>query len=501
MPSETECQHLQKVGADGLGGTIEDGFTQSEWQDAGEMSLRCEALSVPANTLVDTLLAGLAFADQKQQRPSTLGRRRKALEALLADLLKLHAAGRVGSFGLKRDNLARNVHGFAADVFKDVRDAMIAGGLLHFKGGRQKLRTMPGFGQGPTVHATNGGYVARFKLTDDALSDIEAAGVNLNDWKAHWRRAPSVNRAVLDQFTMPPLVQLRASSGWGESGKTQGDSLEFSMDEPGVQAMVDDLAAHNAFLKAAGVDGIDFLGLRRSFNEGERKDWRWKSGGRFYSVTVKGVGTRYESMGADERLSAIRLAGMPVAEVDMNASQLRLLYALLDTEMPEGLRDDPYSLPGMTEVDRHPVKSVIAQALGKNRARSKHWGKDAVKAYAKEDHGASLDDAFDFLAYQEAVLSAHPILERLGENGVPSVLQLQWVESEVMRLAMTDLRQQGIPSLPVHDSLIVPENAVEAVKAALRQAFGAQVTSMLNSPTSHTAKVKVKARVEEMGVS
>ena len=40
-----------------------------------------------------------------------------------------------------------------------------------------------------------------------------------------------------------------------------------------------------------------------------------------------------------------------------------------------------------------------------------------------------------------------------------------------MTAAMAELRRQGVPALPVHDSLIVPAGDVRAAKSALEVGF------------------------------
>ncbi|WP_374550274.1 hypothetical protein [Sphingobium yanoikuyae] len=424
---------------------------------------------------------------------STVSRRRMALGTLLGDLLKLKASGHIGSHGTARDDFSLPVHGFAFSVFRDVKDAMVAAGLLVFKAGRMNLHTGGDFKGGEKVYKINGGWNARFKLTDEAIANIQGAGIALDAWSDHWRRAPRLAPELLPTAPSSGLIGLSASNKWKGGGKRKGNALPISEDEPGVREMVADLEAHNVFMRTLEIDGIDFVGLRRLFNEGELVDRRWRSGGRFYSIVTNGIGTRYENMSAEDRVRDIKIGGNPVVEVDMSASQLRLLYALQDTPLPVGLGEKPYALPGHSEEERGAVKLVVAQALGKGKGRSKAWGKVAEKGYRRRTGGRSLAQDFDFARYQEATLQAHPILETLGEPDVPASLQLQFVESEVIRRAMADLREQGIGSLPVHDSLIVPVDCQEKAERALKDAFKAQVGLVLGYSTKHYARVDRKA--------
>jgi hypothetical protein len=75
-----------------------DGFTQAEWTAAMEMHFRNEPKSPQAERLVTLVLeaaASAAKAPEKQERTSRGARRRKALGAVLADLLKLEVDGKV----------------------------------------------------------------------------------------------------------------------------------------------------------------------------------------------------------------------------------------------------------------------------------------------------------------------------------------------------------------------------------------------------------------------
>jgi hypothetical protein len=178
-----------------------------------------------------------------------------------------------------------------------------------------------------------------------------------------------------------------------------------------------------------------------------------------------------------------------VIEIDMRASQLRLFYALIDQPLPPGLADDPYAIGGL---DRDPIKLVVTQALGKAQARSRRWSGSASADYRKDHPDRALSADYKFKVYQEAVLAAHPALERLGSPGVPQALDLQFIESEIIRLGMETLMHMGVPSLPVHDSLIVPEDAVDVASEVLEEAFTVVVEKELGRPTLHRPTLSVK---------
>jgi len=168
----------------------DDHFTQTEWVEAGWMYLRNEPKSDEAKALVDTILAGLPL---EPARPTTVARRRVALGALLADLLRLAEEGQVGCHGMNRDDFPLKRLGFAYDIFRSLKDAMIEAGLLWFSEGRQRLTTIgPVDGSSSRITNTSGGYVSRFRLTPDALEWIAASGVFPGDWKANWKASATL---------------------------------------------------------------------------------------------------------------------------------------------------------------------------------------------------------------------------------------------------------------------------------------------------------------------
>jgi hypothetical protein len=80
---------------------------------------------------------------------------------------------------------------------------------------------------------------------------------------------------------------------------------------------------------------------------------------------------------------------------------------------------------------------------------------------------------------KERALQRHPVLERWGgtiRGRVRDWGDLMFVESEVVIGTMQALKSKGIPSLPVHDSLIVQDNreadAVDDLKHQFRARTG-----------------------------
>lgn len=468
-----------------------DAFSYEEWVKAEPMNLRCGAGSVEAIGLVERLLNELVFPEPlKLLKPSTSEKRRTALRALVADLLKLEARGVVGYHGTSPKDFPSKLLGFGYDVFMPLKDAMIAAGFLDFAPGRQRLGSFTNLAtgaKGPVVQS--GGYQARFKLTAKALEEVEAAGISLDAWKDHWSPPEPIQSVFVTWSSVGPLVELRASKQRRGGVMRKGESLPVDMDSPVLQPILADLQDHNSFLASAGVSGVDFVGLRRIFNDGDVPHYAWNRGGRFYSRRAEGMGKAYESYKGEQRRRRIKLGGEAVGEVDMSASQLRLLYALLDEPLPEGHSDDLYALTG---VRRDVAKLVVTQAIGKESAKPGKWGNEGAQDYAKEHHGRLLEKDHPFAEALTAVLTSHPVLGRLGALDCPSALELQYIESEIIRRAMSALRRDDITSLPVHDSLIVPLSKLEQAENALRDAFAAEVESFIGHPTTVSPRMSRK---------
>jgi hypothetical protein len=68
-----------------------------------------------------------------------------------------------------------------------------------------------------------------------------------------------------------------------------------------------------------------------------------------------------------------------------------------------------------------------------------------------------------------ALVEAHPTLERYVFSGQANRLML--AESDIITAALLSLVGRGIPTLPVHDSLVFPERHRETVRGAMEEEF------------------------------
>jgi hypothetical protein len=452
--------------------------------DAGKMGLRYEARSPEAQQLVQGLMEGVvvpAWPEGAQLRPSSLAAAQRALAALVADLLKLETDGRWGACGMSPKDFTSLP--FGRDIFTRVRDALEAAGNLTVLPGRQQLTqfTNRHTGQPGPVHS-GGGWVSRFQLTPAALEGVRTAGVDVGAWGTHWGRA-AITKA--SKASTAPLLVLRSRAERVYGTRSPGADMMVDVNDPKAAAILQDLQEHNAFLAAADIGGVAFPGLRRMFHDGDRTGFAWQRGGRFYSLPG---GERYEALSGEDRREAITIGGLRVGEADIRASHLSFLYALRGLPFDPGA-SDPYALAGL---HRDLAKLWVAQAIGRDNATARRWAPKAQQRYEEIAPGRRLADDHPIAIVGAAVLAVHPVLGALGRPDVPSFLDLQFHESEVLREAMAQLRRKGIGSLPVHDSLIVPAGELQEASKTMKEAFSSHIESLTGKPCSVKLAVQIK---------
>jgi hypothetical protein len=268
-----------------------------------------------------------------------------------------------------------------------------------------------------------------------------------DDWRGDRREAAKPKRVrECDLVKVSPLRE--------PTGITLGVTPEMI---PERERMTVELQAINAVNGAADIRGAgNTVTLVRRFQHS------LGFGGRFYAPV--------STLSPEERL-AITIDGSPVVEVDVKASQLTVLLGLTRvTEAPA----DAYEVPG---IPRDVVKSWAIQTLGSGRPPTK-WSPKMVSA---------IKSGITAPAVWKALQPRYPFLGDLASlvpsellSTVPEALHAwaagQWVvmrEAEIIAAAMRDLSRAGVAVLPIHDSLLVPEEAETGAKEALVEAFRA----------------------------
>jgi hypothetical protein len=276
------------------------------------------------------------------------------------------------------------------------------------------------------------GKASRFEATPKLLKLAKDAGVKATAIDQHFRLEPPRR-----------TLELRASSTRLYGKKSEGERIEFTPTSQ-TERLGADVKALNAFLSGFTLRGGVHYGFVRRFNEGDAPDFKWNKGGRLYSLTA----SSYQQRPSAER-ARMTINGEPVVEIDINASYLTAFHARLGE--PLDLSSDPYARVGLP---RNIVKAWTAGSFGNGRPLDR-WLKQLTKDYEKR-HKVKPRDVCAAARVRDAMLATYPALSRLGEPGVRWA-DLMFVESEALVGTMINLMKvYKVPSLSVHDSIIVP---------------------------------------------
>jgi hypothetical protein len=170
-----------------------------------------------------------------------------------------------------------------------------------------------------------------------------------------------------------------------------------------------------------------------------------------------------------ERLK-LTIEGKPVCEIDIRASYLTIFHALHGDQLSPV--NDPYILPGLGEEARGIVKSWFLATFGHDHHLNR-WPKKMVEDY-REETAKALGKAYPIKKIRERVIEAYPILARWGETLDARKLgwaELMYREATAIQAAMFRLKDHGIASFTVHDSLIVPRSAVSLAVDCLAEEY------------------------------
>ncbi|BCB21149.1 hypothetical protein [Bosea sp. ANAM02] len=298
------------------------------------------------------------------------------------------------------------------------------------------------------------GRASRFRATTSLLGIAADHGVIVGAARDHFRQPPP-NRVIV----------LKAKSGRVGRVKVRGGRLVVP-DRPEVWLLGDQVRQIDAFLRGVEITGGSHQGFVRQFEHGDQPGFNWDKGGRLYST---GPGN-YQTLSKASRL-AMRFDGEQVVEIDIKASYLTILHGKLGVR-PE-FEADPYDIEG---VPREVVKGWLVATFGAEKSLQR-WPQEQVRDYATRT-GRRLGQDYPVRAVGERLLGRYPVLGSAGEEGL-GWPDLMFTESEVVIRTMLALLKDGTPSLPVHDSLIVPASrsrpAVDALRESFKQVLGVEV--------------------------
>ncbi|GMO42394.1 hypothetical protein [Bradyrhizobium sp. TM233] len=385
-------------------------------------------------------------------RDKTLASYQTAAAAFLADLLDAIRRGRSEGW-LRCSQRKTDYSGQIVTwrMFDGVRTSWQEAGLLDHKPGYDGSRAMGN--PGPPR-----GMLTRYRATQPLQALCAEHGVTPQNVREHFKFVP-VMPAELVQLTKP-------------HHKTP--------ETPTVHRLRADVAALNAFMQQHTLthptDEIIHLGWVRKFHKAENlARYRWDKGGRLYSYP-QDAGC-YQQIQEDKRVQ-MRIDGEAVAEVDISSSYLTIFYAWIG--QPLDTDADAYGdVLGPTKLDRVVTKFFINYHFG-NGDFLAAWRSGVVadvrkilkkKGIAPEEFNPK---RYNLRDVRRRVLESHPLLERWGHpigGRARDWSDLMFAESEVVIGSMKELMAQGVPSLPVHDSLIVPASHQALAEKTITRQF------------------------------
>jgi hypothetical protein len=407
-------------------------------QGARYAALTSRAVTDQARDAVDALAEALAEDELKRKQrknkrgPEAAQRFRDALEGFLGDMLLAMTSERAQGWVYRS---TRPESFTAQDIghrdFTSVTDAMKSLGLITRKAGFRRW-LVGGFEPGdPNLPLRD--LATRFRATPELMERMEGYGIHLDNVSDHFIVA----------LPKKPL-QLRAKATrneWFE--KVRGKPMKFE-ETNWTKFREDQVRRLNEFFDRFELRGGTHRGYIRVFNMGDQPDFDWDKGGRLYS---QGDGN-YQQLPKQERL-AMTINGEPVCEIDIRASYMTIYHAKY--RAPFDPREDPYDLQGL---DRDIVKIWVVATFG-NNAPIEKWPRE-ISAKYKEEHGRPLGKVVRAKDVYRKIAEVFPMMELWGAHGL-GWADLMFIESEAIIRTMLELMEHhSVPSLSVHDSLIVP---------------------------------------------
>lgn len=257
------------------------------------------------------------------------------------------------------------------------------------------------------------------------------------------------------------LIELRTKKGQAYGRRSKGKRVRLK--GPKFEACREQIERLNAFMKTHEYSLIEPPMVRRLFNCADRPGFDFDLGGRFYCASADGWIEKTK-----EERRQILIDGQPTVEVDVRASHLSILYALCGKQLDAF--QDPYAIGNYP---RDIVKKLIVSAIGRG-GMPKRWPQGFNEKYQK-DHGWQPRDHYKLKDVVSMIVARHPVLERLQKDDLDWA-NLQFEESECFLSAMLELHEaRGVPSLPVHDSLIVRGQDTAVAAEALCKAYEARL--------------------------
>ncbi|TAL82094.1 MAG: hypothetical protein EPN75_02925 [Beijerinckiaceae bacterium] len=392
-------------------------------------------------SLVEDQEIASGLRSNRRRAANKVREHRQALGAFVGDLLaagtKIKAAGWCHR-SLKAETFTRERVSYR--TFVDMLAALKDLGYVEHREGQQRLRKF-----GPKEYIALKGMASRFRATSAFLRLAKEAGIYKDTISHHF----------IEDLPQHPLV-LKASSKRIAGQKAEGKAMRITHTQKSL-ALEEEVRRLNKFLDGFDIRGAVHKGYRRIFNQGDVKGFDWDRGGRLY-----GGDESYQRQSKDVRLK-MTINDSSVVEIDISASYLTLLHGLQGLPF-DPMSRDPYEVEG---VKRAVVKAWTTATLG-NQGHLRRWPKDTVKDF-EEETGYRLPDIISVTRLRAIMEERHPVFLDWEKSRI-TWADLMFHESQAVVGAMLELMDRGLPSLCVHDSLLVRiEDQDKALKVLVKR--------------------------------
>jgi hypothetical protein len=136
---------------------------------------------------------------------------------------------------------------------------------------------------------------------------------------------------------------------------------------------------------------------------------------------------------------------------------------------------DPYVIPEFGAEAREVVKLCVAATFGSITPLRK-WPSDLLKDYKKRNKRPLDRKRYPVAKLREKIIDHHPVLDRWGkplDGRIRTWADLMFDESRaVVDTMLWLMRRKDVPSLAVHDSLIVAQEHEELTAKTLKAVYG-----------------------------
>ena len=404
------------------------------WSQPSERyaDLRSRARTPQALELIARIREGIEDLEQKgtkrvrRRREKSGVKFSEAIERFVGDLLRARANKLGPALVYRSTGKSRFKHDpVKYDMFSNALAGLEALELIGYRKGQTRYRKTA-FGPVDVVSVQLRGRAARFWATGKLLRLAEDYGINSSNVELHFVPEPPQHPLVLKDY----------ATGRGRN-RESGRPVEYPHTSQ-TERLERDVRDLNDFLAGCVITGGVHEGYLRVFNNRS-----WIEGGRLTSIGERS----YQQIPEPERLK-MTINGEHVAEIDIRASQLTIYHAMV--EEPLGL-GDPYVRAG---VDRTIAKLWTLASFGSSKPAGR-WPPEMAEDYARET-GKELAKQVKARDVARKMLATFPALRKL-ENQSDVWGDLQFREAEaVIGTMLILMRAHGVPSLSMHDGIIVP---------------------------------------------